>query len=77
MKILKQILMMSLLVVGLSMTAMAQKNDDQNRPPKQDPPKINPGEKPPKPNPPKNEDRPKKPQGIIFVSGNRVEFDYV
>jgi hypothetical protein len=75
MKILKQIILMALLVVGLSMTAMAQKDDNKNRPPK-DPPTIPaPDKNPPKDKPKDkdNDNRPKKPQSAIFVSGNQAE----
>jgi hypothetical protein len=81
MRILKQILFMTLLVIGLSMTAMAQKDDNQNRP-KKDPPVIVPPDKDrPKPDKPKddnnNNNRPKKPQDVIYVSGNRAEISLV
>jgi hypothetical protein len=68
-------------VVGFSMTATAQKNDDQKRPPPKDPPKIDPGVKPPKEDKPKedkpkNDNRGKKPNNVIFVSGNQAEIDF-
>lgn len=81
MKILKHLLLMTVFVVGLSMTATAQKNDDQKRPPK-NPPTIDPGKKEPKEKPPSNDNRNndnrgKKPSGIIFMSGNRSEINFV
>ena len=81
MKILQKILFMTLVVVGLSMTAMAQRPDNnQNRPPK-DPPTIPaPDKKPPdkpKDNNNNNNNRPKKPQDVIFVSGNKTAIGFV
>jgi hypothetical protein len=81
MKTLKHLIYFTILMVGFSLTATAQKNDDQkNRPPK-DPPKIDPGGKPPKEDRPKNDNRNndnrgKKPQGVIYVSGNKTEFSF-
>ena len=80
MKIFKHLLFISIFVVGFSMTATAQRNDDQKRPPK-DPPKINPEKKdPPKNNPPKNnpgnDNRGKKPNGIIYIGGNQTEIGF-
>lgn len=75
MKTLKQLLLMTFVMICLSMTAMAQKQDDKkDRPVKPDPPKIEPKDKPK--DPPKddnNSNRPKKPQDAIFVSGNKNE----
>ena len=82
MKILKRILFMTLVVVGFSMTAMAQRPDNnQNRPPK-DPPTIpapdkKPPERPKDNNNNNNNNRPKKPQDAIFVSGNKTEIGSV
>jgi hypothetical protein len=83
MKTLQKILFMALIVVGFSMTAMAQRPDNnQNRPPK-DPPTIPaPDKKPPeKPrdnnNNNNNNNRPKKPQDVIFVSGIKTEISSV
>ena len=71
---------MTLLVVGFSLTAMAQRGDNQNRPPK-DPPTIPAPDKkpPPKPTPDNNNNnnRPKKPQDAILVSGNKAEISFV
>ncbi|HQU85692.1 MAG TPA: hypothetical protein PKY59_21330 [Pyrinomonadaceae bacterium] len=66
MKVLKNLLFVSVLVFGFSMSASAQKNDqDKDRPPK-NPPGLNPGDKGGRPpqRPPENNDgnRPKKPQ---------------
>jgi hypothetical protein len=53
---------MMFMVVGLSLTAVAQ-GDKQDKP---KPPVIKPGDKPPRPNPPKD-DKPKKPNMSFFV----------
>lgn len=59
MKSLRQILFTMAMVIGLALTASAQKDDQKPRPPKPDPPKIEPKEdKRPRP--------PKKP-GLAFV----------
>jgi hypothetical protein len=75
MKTLKQILFMALVVAGFSITAMAQR-DNNNRPPK-DPPTIPAPDKNPPKDPPKNDnnnnDRPKKPQVAVFVNRNKAE----
>jgi hypothetical protein len=81
MKILKQFIFMSLIMIGLSMTATAQKQDDnKNRPPK-DPPKIVAPDKERPPDKPKddnnNSNRPKKPQDAIFVSENKKGINLV
>lgn len=69
MKILKQLLFMALVIIGFSMAAMAQNQDDnKNRPPK-DPPKINvPDKDRPKDRPRDdgNSNRPKKPEEAIL-----------
>jgi hypothetical protein len=70
---------MSFVMIGLSMTAMAQKQDDnKNRPPK-DPPKIVAPDKDRPPDKPKddNSNRPKKPQDAIFVGGNQIKISLV
>jgi hypothetical protein len=65
MKFLKQILFMALLVVCFSMTTMAQRDNNQNRPDK-DPPVIEPKDKDKPKDRPKDNDnnsnRPKKPR---------------
>jgi hypothetical protein len=72
---LKKLLFMSMFVICFSMTAMAQRDDNQNRPPKNpDQPVIIPKEKDrPKPERPKddnknNGDRPKKPRDEYYES---------
>jgi hypothetical protein len=65
MKILKQILFTFVAVAGLSLAVSAQKGGGQQRPPKEKPPVIKPGDKPK--NPPK-ENRPKKPGMSYFVA---------
>ena len=73
MKGLRQIIFTTAMVIGLALTASAQKPDDpKHRPPKDPPPKVNPGpkERPPRGNPPPKDDR-KKPGAFYFVSVNR------
>ncbi len=76
MKKFKKIIFVVAMVVGLTFSVSAQK-DDQKRPPKGDPPKIEPRPKdrPPRGNPPK-EDKPKKPErGFYLVTDwNRSDF---
>jgi len=79
MKFLKQFLYMTAVVAALSMTAAAQRDDKQDRPPKDKPPVIDPKDKDRPKDRPKDDkpDRPKKPQYVIFVSTNRTETDSV
>lgn len=74
MKTLKQILFIMIFVIGVSISASAQKNDnDQKTPPKRDPPKIDvtPKKDPPKEKPRENDrnndNRGRKPE-MVFVS---------
>ena len=60
---------MAFVVAGLSMTATAQRDNNQNRPPKPDPPKVEPKEKPPD----RPKDPPKKPSNVIYIVGTRNE----
>jgi hypothetical protein len=56
---------MIVLVVGMSLAIVAQKDPPkQDRPPKPKPPEVEPGK--PAPKPPK-EDKPKKPEMSLFV----------
>ena len=66
MKFVKQFLFMLLLVTGLSVAAMAQRDGDRQKPPppKGTPPVVVPREKPPRENPPKGDDKHKKPGGF-------------
>jgi hypothetical protein len=68
-------------MIGLSMTAMAQKQDDKKDRPPKDPPKINVPDKDRPPDRPKddnnNSNRPKKPQDAIFVSGNQIKISLI
>lgn len=65
MKFLKHFLFMLLLMTGLSVAAMAQKDGDKQKPPpKGNPPVVVPREKPPRDNPPKGGTKPKKPGGF-------------
>ena len=55
MKVLKEIIFSIVLVVGLSITVSAQKNNDQKKPPKGPPPVVTPAQKPkPRETPPRN-----------------------
>lgn len=78
MKFLRQILLITLLGVAFSMTAMAQKDDKQDRPDK-DPPKIEPKDKDRPKDRPKddNKDRPKKPQIVMYLNGAQNEISFV
>jgi len=70
MKILKHLIFTVVAVAGLSLSASAQKSD-QNRPPKNNPPVIDPGNKrPPRDNPPqpRGGDKPKKPGMAVLVA---------
>jgi len=82
MKTLKQLLFMTFAVIVFSMTAMAQKQDDdkKNRPPKDPPQIVAPDKDKPKDRPKddnNNSNRPKKPQGAMFVSGKQTEISSV
>lgn len=64
-------------VAGLALSASAQKND-QNRPPKNNPPVIDPGNKrPPRENPPppRGGDKPKKPGMAVLVAPGQRRLD--
>ncbi len=51
MRVLHKTLFTLAFVLGLSLTAMAQKDDTKKPPPKDPPPVVNPQPKPPKPTP--------------------------
>jgi hypothetical protein len=73
---------MALVVVGFSMTAMAQKDDNQNRPKKDPPVIVAPDKDRPKPDKPKddkdnNGNRPKKTRDAIFIGGIKTEIGSV
>ena len=75
-KVVKKILMALVLVGGLSVASMAQRDGDKQRPPKKPPPPvINPGKN--NPPPPKNGgDKPKKPgrgEALFLIKENRIE----
>lgn len=65
MKTFRKLVFGFVLVVGLGLTASAQRPDDQKKPPPKNPnetPRVEPREKPPRQNPPPpREDKPKKP----------------
>ena len=83
MKILKQMLFVAVVVIGFSMTAMAQRQDGDKKPPppKKDPPQIVSPDKKPKEEKPKNDNRNnnkgKKPQFLFISSGNQTEISSV
>jgi hypothetical protein len=72
----KKLLFIFVVVGGLSVASMAQKDDRQKPPPKDGkPPVINPREKPPPQNPPKGE-KPKKPgesEALLWTKENKIE----
>ncbi len=72
---------MTIAIIGLSMTTMAQNQDDnKNRPKKPDPPQIvAPDKDKPKDRPKddNNTNRPKKPESAILVGGNQTEITMV
>jgi len=78
MKVLKQLLFMALVVVAFSLTAMAQQDDNQNRP-KKDPPVIVPPVKDPPKDRPKddNGNRPKKPAFVAALKRKEAEIAFV
>ncbi len=73
MKNLKHILLTIALVVGISITASAQNNDNKNRPPKEKPPVVPVEPKKPKEDKPKNDNKGKKPGIVFYLSENRIE----
>ena len=66
MKFLKQLLLMLVLVIGMSVAAMAQKGDPPRRPPK-NPPEVIPGKGNPQPRESPKPQKPKKPGGFEAV----------
>lgn len=86
MKFLKQLLLVAIFVVGFSLTAMAQKDDrdNKNRPPK-DTAEIKPEDKdkPKDENKPKNDNnnnndsKGKKPQAFFIKNGKRIEISFI
>lgn len=77
MKNLKQTLLAIALVVGFSLTASAQNNDQKKPPPKEKPPVVPVEPKKPKEDKPKDSDRGKKPQISFYISENRIEIESV
>ena len=58
MKVLRQLILLAAIMVGFSLTAMAQRQDDKKPPPKDNPPKIRvEDKKPDKPKDDKKDDR--------------------
>lgn len=80
MKVLRHILFMALLFAGFSMTAMAQRDNNQNRPDK-DPPKIEPKDKDKPKDRPKDNDnnnnRPRKNRDSYSEGENTTEISSV
>ncbi len=66
MNILKQLLFTMTIIVGISITASAQKDGDKKPPPKPSPPVIVVEPKKPKEDKPKNDDKRKKPEAFIL-----------
>lgn len=71
MKIIKQLLFIAIITICASFAALAQdRGDKQKRPPKDPPPVVVPqpkkGEKPKEDKPKNDENRPKKPQSMVF-----------
>lgn len=65
MRDLQKILFTFAVVLGLSLSVLAQRSDQKKPPPKPPPPVINPGESK---KPPKNEDKRKKPSTELIVA---------
>ena len=74
MKSLRQIIFAIAVVIGLALSASAQKNDPKPRPPK-DPKVIKPGDKPPRDNRPKGGDKPQKPGMSFYLISVKPEND--
>ena len=70
MKILKQLLFTFAIVVGLSLTAFAQKDNQEKPIRKPEPPVVNPGDKKPPKERPSEGDKPKKPNTIFAKTEN-------
>lgn len=83
MKILKQLFLAIALVVGISITASAQKPDGKKPPPKEQPPVVPVEPKKPKEEKPKDNDKDdkdnkgKKPEISFYLSENRIEINFV
>jgi hypothetical protein len=76
MKVLRNLIFTLFAVAGLALSVSAQKDDKGKRPPKADPPKVEPAEKNrPRENPPPRQDRPKKPgmEFSLVLDGKKVE----
>lgn len=73
MKSLRQLFFAIAVVIGLALSASAQK-DGPKKPPKE-PPVVKPGDKPPRGNPPKGDDKPKKPGMSFYLVSVKRESD--
>lgn len=75
MKVLRQITLFAALMIGFSLTATAQRQDDQKKPPPKDPPpkiKVEP-KKPDKPNDDKRNDDRRRPGMAFFLESDEAE----
>lgn len=82
MKMLKKLLFIAIFTIGLSLTAMAQNQDQDNKRPPKEKPEIKAEDK----NPPKNDnrnndnrnnERPKKPDSMSSQNGRQINISYV
>ena len=74
MKVLRQLILLTAITVGFSLTAMAQQQDDKKPPPKEDPPKIKIKEKEnDKPKDDRKDSDKKKPEMVFLRSSNEIE----
>ena len=76
MKKFTQVIFTLAMVVGIALSASAQKDDQKNRPPKEKPPVVDPGKKPPRGNPPPRDDK-KKPGSEFYLVSLSRENDIV
>ncbi len=76
MKNLKHILLAIALIVGMSISASAQK-DEKKPPPKERPPVVPVEPKKPKEDKPKDNDKGKKPGIVFYLSENQIEITSV
>jgi hypothetical protein len=74
MKVFKQILFTTALIVAASLGVFAQKGGGGDKKPPKNPPQIRPEDKKPKP-PPSNDNRGKKPGSYVLIYGREVSVD--
>jgi hypothetical protein len=77
MKRFNQIIFTLAMVIGMTLSVSAQKDDQKRPPPKDNPPKIDvpPKNRPPRGNPPKGDDKPKKPEMSFYLVNVKKESD--